>query len=91
MYCGIIEHNLSYSRAFIKNNYITVIFNESKIPFSKSLNNLKYIINEADMKFSISNSFVGLHRLDIYYNQSLYAIKSESLNQTSNNIIYIKI
>lgn len=88
IYCGIIESNLSYSRVFIKNNYLTVIFNESKISLSKSLNKLKYIITEAGMKLSISNNFAGLDKLDIYYNQSLYTIRSQSFIQESKDIIY---
>lgn len=88
MYCGIIERNLSYSKAFIKNNHLIVILNESKISFAKILNELKTLIAEANLKLSVSNSFVGLHRLDIYYNQPLYTLKSQFLNQTSNDIIY---
>ena len=89
MYCGIIENNLNYSKAFIKNNNIIVIFNESKIGFSKCLNILNDIINQSNMKLSISNSFVRLNRLDIYYNQSLYAIKSQNTYcEESSNIIY---
>lgn len=89
MYCGIIENNLNYSKAFIKNNSLIVIFNENKIEFSKGLNILKDIINQCSMNLSISNSFTGLNRLDVYYNQLLYTINYQNtyLNKLS-DIIY---
>lgn len=89
MYCGIIENNLNYSKAFIKNNNLIVIFNESKIDFSKGLNILKDIINQCNMKLSISNSFTGLNRLNVYYNQLLYTINSQNTScEKSSDVIY---
>lgn len=84
MYCGVIESNLSYSHAFVKNKKIVIIFNERKTPYSNAIEILKNIAIEASMKLSISLPLKDLKNLAIFYNQALYAFNSsQSYNPSS--------